>query len=140
MRVGTEGRSGGLEALCRSVENPPEACFDTVSALTKADAHTNGPIARPGSTVVVVIVSDEGDGSRRLAEGEADPAPYLDLFAGFDNPKFAVIGPDYDAKNTSSSATTRARPSGRSSVCRRSRPPPAGSTIRSACSRPVPRT
>jgi hypothetical protein len=95
-----EPLEAAYEALCRSVENPPEACFDTVSALTKADAHTNGPIVRPGSTVVVVIVTDEGDGSRRLEEGDADPAPYLDLFAGFDNPiKFAVIGPDYDAEN-----------------------------------------
>ena len=82
-----EPLEAAYEALCRSVENPPEACFDTVSALTKADAHTNGPIVRPGSTVVVVIVTDEGDSSRRIEEGEADPAVYLDLFAEIREPR-----------------------------------------------------
>jgi hypothetical protein len=48
----------------------------------------------PGSTIVVVIVTDEGDNSRRIEEGEADPSVYLDLFGEFENPvKFAVIGP-----------------------------------------------
>ncbi len=96
-----EPLEAAYEALCRAVENPPAACFDTISELSKDDAQTNGPIVRPGSTVVVVIVTDEGDNSRRLAEGEADPAPYLDLFAGFENPiKFAAIAPDYDAENS----------------------------------------
>jgi hypothetical protein len=95
-----EPLEAAYEALCRSVDNPPPECFETPSALTKADAHTNGPIVRPDSTIVVVVVTDEGDTSRRLQEGDEDPAPYLDLFNGFENPiEFAVIGPDYDPEN-----------------------------------------
>ena len=95
-----EPLEAAFEALCRSVENPPPACFETVSALTKEDAHTNDPLVRPDSTVVVVIVTDEGDNSRRLQEGDPDPSVYLDAFAGFENRvKFAVVGPDYDAAN-----------------------------------------
>jgi hypothetical protein len=95
-----EPLEAAFEALCRSVENPPAACFETPSALTKADAHTNEPLVRPEGTVVVVIVTDEGDNSRRLAEGDPDPATYLELFGGFENRvKFAAIGPDYDAEN-----------------------------------------
>ncbi len=95
-----EPLEAALAALCRSVENPPAVCFDSLSALTKADAHTNGELVRPESTVVVVIVTDEGDNSRRLTEGEPDPSVYLDAFGAFENRmKFAVIGPDYDAEN-----------------------------------------
>ncbi len=50
----------------------------------------------------VVIVSDEGDGSRLLATGDDDPAPYLEIFQQLDNDVvFTVIGPAYDAKTQS---------------------------------------
>jgi hypothetical protein len=95
-----EPLEAALQALCRSVENPPAVCFDTISGLTKADAHSNGDLVRAESTVVIVIVTDEGDNSRRLEEGANDPAVYLDAFGAFENRvKFAVIGPDYDAQN-----------------------------------------
>lgn len=95
-----EPLEAAYEALCRSVPNPPAGCFETPSALTPEDAGSNGDLVRPDSTVVVVIVTDEGDNSRRLTEGESDPAPYLDLFGEFGNRvTFAVIGPDYDADN-----------------------------------------
>ena len=45
----------------------------------------------------VVVVTDEGDGSRRLGQGEYDATPYLELLDLFDKTyRFAVIGPNYD--------------------------------------------
>jgi hypothetical protein len=91
-----EHLEAALEALCRSVDNPPAACFENLSALTKEDAHSNGDFVRPESTAVIVIVTDEGDSSRRLDAGESDPTEYLDAFGAFENRiKFAVIGPQY---------------------------------------------
>lgn len=99
-----EGKSGSgdeepleaaLMAMCRSVEEPPEACFDPLSPFE--GEQTNAGFMRPDTTVVVVVVSDEGDNSRRMAQGEDDPQVYLDAFAMFERPvKFVEIGPNYD--------------------------------------------
>jgi len=130
-----EPLEAALMALCRSVDDPPETCFDSQSAFghtvptggdaveycpffvdqadydawvednpdTACDFETHdttgvdSDFLRPETTVVVVVVSDEGDNSRRLAQGEDDPQVYLDAFAEFDRTvKFVEIGPNYD--------------------------------------------
>lgn len=103
---GWQGNSGSgqeepLEAaylaLCRSVEEPPEGCYDPLSPFIVPPEYTNDGFLRDDSTVVVVIVSDEGDNSRRLSQGEADPQPYLDLLSEFERPiKIVAIGPYLD--------------------------------------------
>ncbi|MFH1467292.1 MAG: hypothetical protein ABIO70_23110 [Pseudomonadota bacterium] len=98
-----EGLESALLALCRAAEDPPAACFDhTGSPFTQADVGTNAGFIRPESNIIVVIVTDEGDNSRLMAQGEDDPTPYLDLFEEFDNDiTFAVVGPNYDPEDHS---------------------------------------
>lgn len=93
-----EGLEAALLALCRASENPPEACYDhNGSPFEEGDLQTNDGLVRDDSNVIIVIVTDEGDGSRLLDQGDDDPQPYLDIFDEFDNRvTFAVIGPNYD--------------------------------------------
>lgn len=105
------GNEMGLEAaalaLCRAVDDPPEACrtYDdpegsTVpkeTQFTDADVGSNDGLLREGATTVIVIVTDEGDGSYRLSTGDVELEPYEDLFAEMPNPiRLAVIGPGYN--------------------------------------------
>lgn len=88
-------------AMCRSVEAPPEACFDTINQFTEADILSNEGLLRENSTLIPVIVTDEGDGSRRMTQGDDEPNEYAELFAQFDTRmSFAVIGPTVDNCNT----------------------------------------
>lgn len=95
-----EGLEAAWAAMCRAVDDPPESCFietDDKAGISQADAGTNAGLLREDSTLIVVVVTDEGDGSRRLGQGDSDPAPYLELFNSLGVAyKFAVIGPPYD--------------------------------------------
>jgi len=96
-----EPLEAALMAMCRSVSEPPEVCYDPLSPFTNADVGSNNDddrfLLREEGTVVIVIVGDEGDNSRRMAQGETDPEVYLDAFNEFDRPvRLAVIGPSYD--------------------------------------------
>jgi hypothetical protein len=89
-------------ALCRSVDEPPEICFDALSPFEESQTWTNDGFYRETGTVVVVMVSDEGDNSRKLAQGEDDPSVYLDAFDEFSKPvKFVGIGPRWDGSSVS---------------------------------------
>ena len=98
-----EGIEAALLALCRAVESPPEACFDHAgSPLVDSDVGSNAGLIRDDANIIVVIVTDEGDGSRLLPQGEDDPQEYLDIFDQFDkSATFAVIGPNYDPEEHS---------------------------------------
>ena len=113
------GQEQGLEAafmaLCRAAENPPEDCYlypeNSAIAFQSGEEHSNDGLLREGANTLVVIVTDEGDGSLRQSEhepgednytpaaaGEVDTVidEYADLFEEFDNVvRFAVIGPAY---------------------------------------------
>ncbi len=96
-----EHLEAALLALCRSVDDPPEACYEfgsgTATAFADSDELTNDDFLRDDSTVVVVFVTDEGDTSRRMAQGESEPTVYEDAFNDFDlNIKFVTIGPPWD--------------------------------------------
>lgn len=91
-----EPLEAALLALCRAVEDPPEVCFDPQTPFDSNALETNSGFLREGSTVLVVIVGDEGDNSRRMAQGDTDPEIYSDAFAAFGRPiKFVTIGPNY---------------------------------------------
>lgn len=110
-------------AMCRAVDNPPPECFqnwwwdeereafkstppsgDTGGADTdvtpdvyfsEGEVGTNGEWLREGSVVIPVIVSDEGDQSRRISGRTGDVFPYPELFRAFNHRMtWAVIGPD----------------------------------------------
>ena len=88
-----EPLEAALMALCRSVPDPPEACYNELAPFASTTELTNDGWYRDEGTIVVVTVSDEGDNSRRLAQGEEDPEPYLEAFQSFEKPvKFVSIG------------------------------------------------
>ena len=98
----------GLEAvfltMCRAVENPPRACFEDLvdeegdliepALLREADRLSNEGVLRDNANLIVVVVSDEGDGSRRQRDREEIPQEYVDLFDQFGRPMtWVFIGP-----------------------------------------------
>lgn len=92
-------------AMCRAVETPPEGCYeyeDPIGAGPKptvfqaGDEGSNTGMLRPDAQTVLVLITDEGDSSYRLATGETDVEVYTDLFDEFENPvRLAVVGPAY---------------------------------------------
>jgi hypothetical protein len=92
-----EQLEAALMAMCRAADDPPELCSDATSVYAGTEGQTNPDFLRPGSTVVIVIVSDEGDLSRRIPGAETEATPYLEAFAEFDHPvKIVTIGPNFD--------------------------------------------
>lgn len=100
-----EPLEAALLTLCRSVEDPPEECYwvsqpdeqgqgGTPSVFGSNDLGTADGFLRDGATTVIVVIGDEGDMSRRIANGTEDVSPYVDAFAKFNRPiKVASIGP-----------------------------------------------
>lgn len=92
-------------AMCRSVPNPPTDCFQDIavgdyiwpSRLTQADINSNGGFLRDNATFLPVIVTDEGDSSRRMAQGNVVADDYLELTSRFNrHVSWVVIGPPTD--------------------------------------------
>jgi len=80
--------------MCRSVPNPPAACFDEITDFRQADVESNRGFLRDNSTFIPVIVTDEGDDSRRILNNDDPPVLYENLFAQFNKRMvFTVIGP-----------------------------------------------
>ena len=103
------GQEEGLEAtymaMCRAVDNPPEECFEQ-NQFTEEDVGSNAGLIRDDSTVITIIVTDEGDNSRRMAQGDGDPDEYAELFERFNTRQaFAVIGPKTDECNSGGATT-----------------------------------
>jgi len=81
-----EGIESVLLAMCRAVENPPDACFDPDfnPGFTQDLVGTNAGLIRDGGTIVPVIITDEGDASRRRdGDGDGVPDEYDRLFSAF---------------------------------------------------------
>ena len=92
-----------LMALCRAAAaNPgaevPEACYDPLAPFTSSQAAVNEGFLREEGTVVVVMITDEGDDSRRMAQGEIDSVEaYLQPLEEFGKPvKLIGITPALD--------------------------------------------
>jgi len=93
-----EGLETVFEATCRAGGEVPAACFDNTSVVTEIEADTSLGLWRDDTDHVALVLSDEGDFSRRLALGDADVTPYLDLFAALEEPVgVTVIGPEIDS-------------------------------------------
>lgn len=97
-----EGLEAILEALCRASSDAPESCLESGSNLMEQDLGSSAGMPREGARVLALIVSDEGDGSRRLSQGEGDPVVYQSLYGELDFELFVTaIGPDYDPETGS---------------------------------------
>lgn len=95
-----EGLEGAFDAMCRAVDNPPKECWSeetALASLVETDIGTNSGLIRKDSTVIFVVITDEGDGSRRLPNTDPDASIYIDLLDKFNKRyRFAVVGPPYD--------------------------------------------
>lgn len=91
-----EGLEAVYSAMCRAVDDPPQECFEN-TILTPDQRGTNAGLIREKSTLIPVIVTDEGDASHRMQNVEAVPTKYLQLIEAFGVPTaWAVIGPGLD--------------------------------------------
>lgn len=110
-----EGLESAYMAMCSAVPNPPVACFEDVlqiadatneddqivpSLFDQGNVLVNEGLLRDRANTIVVIVSDEGDGSRRL-DREPTAELYENLFDQFGRRvTFAAIVPGLDADGT----------------------------------------
>lgn len=86
-------------AMCRSVSDPPDECFE-LNQLDGNDVLSNDGLLRDNSTLIPIIVTDEGDTSRRMSQGDGDPDEYASLYAKFGHRmSWAVIGPNTEGCN-----------------------------------------
>jgi hypothetical protein len=98
-QIGGSGNEEGLEAvfmaMCRAVAEPPAPCFEEVNQFTEEDILSNDQLLRNNSAFIPVIVSDEGDVSRRKdGDGDDFPEEYDQLYRLFGHRMaWAVIGP-----------------------------------------------
>ncbi len=82
-----EPLEAALMALCRASDDPPEACFEPLSPFASTTSATNEGFLRDKGTTVIVMISDEGDNSRRMDTGVIDATEaYLAPFADFGKP------------------------------------------------------
>jgi hypothetical protein len=73
--------------------------------FSEIDVGSNDGWLRENSTVIPVIITDEGDQSRRITSFDGKIFPYNDFFNTFPNRMtWAVIGPTNDGCNTSGAA------------------------------------
>lgn len=93
-----EPLEAALMALCRASDDPPDACFEPLSPFASTTSATNDGFLREEGTVVIVMISDEGDNSRRMDTGVVDASEaYLEPFADFGKPvKLVGITPTID--------------------------------------------
>lgn len=93
-----EGLEAVLLALCRAEGAPPDICLShDGSPLTEADLGSNAGLVRSGAPTFAVLVSDEGDSSRLIPQGDSDPQACLDAWDQLSSPPtLAVLGPDFD--------------------------------------------
>ena len=91
-----EGLEQVLLAMCGAVEDPPEACFDPDRSpgFTDDRIGQNDGLIREGGTFIPVIISDEGDSSRRDPNQASIPEEYDRIFRSFNTRMaWAFIGP-----------------------------------------------
>lgn len=100
-----EGIEAVFMAMCRAVENPPDECYADDSQFRDTDILSNEGMLRDDSVLIPIVISDEGDQSRRATDGDADISPYLDRFRRFDQRMaWAVIGPSSEFPDCPSGA------------------------------------
>ncbi len=84
-------------AMCRAVSDPPEACFEIPGLFGETDRLSNDGLLRDDSVFIPILVTDEGDASRRMGQLDIAPSAYNNLFKRFEHQMaWAVIGPSLD--------------------------------------------
>jgi hypothetical protein len=94
-----------LLTLCRAETDPPSICWDHKGSIfdEEDDVGSIPDFLREGTPVVIVIVTDEGDGSPMFSTKDDNAEPYLEAFAEFDRDiTVAVIGPPLDCTDETS--------------------------------------
>ena len=95
------GNEEGLEAitdsLCRMGGSVPADCFSMDSPLQASDAESDQGLWREGALARVLVLTDEGDGSRRIDNTDPDISTYLEIWEQFGRDlDVSVIGPTYE--------------------------------------------
>lgn len=125
-----------LMALCGAVDNPPDICFapwwlgdrewldqppdgpdsgttEPVEYFDESDVGKNGGWLRDNAVLLPVVITDEGDFSRRTSVNDPDPAPYPTLLQEFGRRiTWAAIAPNLDCPGSTGDiqrATSRLR-------------------------------
>ena len=92
-------------AACRAAEAPAASCTSDVqvdgtvfaSPLAERDLGSSSELLAGGRTLVTIVLSDEGDSSRRMAQGDFDPQVYVDAVKANGHGWISlVIGPPVD--------------------------------------------
>ena len=94
----SEGTEEPLEAalysVCRALDDPSTTCVG--SGFGTKEVLSNAGMLREGATTHVMLISDEGDISRRLTAGESDVTLYLIAFEEVrPGLVFSAIGPPW---------------------------------------------
>lgn len=90
-----EGLEAATEAVCRAVSTMPGDCTADDSAISASDAGSND-FLREGAGLRIVVVTSEGDGSRRVSSGDNDGSLYADILGSLaDDWGLSVVGPAY---------------------------------------------
>ena len=98
-----EGLEATLMAMCRAVDDPPAVCTEAIAPFTEADIGANAGLLRDGATLIPVVITDEGDRSRRgdLSNSDGLPDEYERAYAAFGKRMvWAVIGPEVGVCNS----------------------------------------
>lgn len=89
-----EGLETVFLAMCRAVPIPPVECFDIPELFNDGDVMANEGLLRKDSVFIPIIITDEGDASRRMTQLDIPPTVYNRLFKRFDKQMaWAVLGP-----------------------------------------------
>ncbi len=94
-----------LLAMCRAEDEPPEICWQHTGSNydQEDDKNSTKDFFRADTPVVIVVVTDEGDGSPLFSTQDDTADPYLDAFAEFDRDiTVAVIGPPLECTDETS--------------------------------------
>lgn len=95
-----EPLEAALVGMCAGAAEPPEVCYDESGAFSEALVGAGNGFPSPERHLHVVVVSDEGDGSRRISQGDEDPSPYADAFDALsDHWAFSAMSADWSAED-----------------------------------------
>ncbi len=83
-------------AMCERGGDVPGDCFSTDSSISEDQAAVNADFWRDDALPRAVVISDEGDGSRRVTSSDADVTAYIDLYGQLSADfRLYVLGPAY---------------------------------------------
>lgn len=95
-----EPLEAAMLAMCRAAISPPQVCYDDTTLFTEAEEGTASGFIRDNSSIIMVMLTDKGDKSRKIQQGDDTPSVYQQAFADFQrNIQFVTLGPNYNAQS-----------------------------------------